>query len=66
MQSILRRSPLAALLAACAASLACSEAAAQTYPHAPIAPHAVQNSHPSLCITAALPHSAQRLPGSAR
>ena len=35
-------------------------------PQAPIAPQAVQNSQPSLWITAALPHSAQRLPGSTR
>ena len=36
MRSILRRSPLAALLAACAATLAPGPAAAQTYPSRPI------------------------------
>ena len=36
MRSILRRSPLAALLAACAATLAPGQAAAQTYPSRPI------------------------------
>lgn len=32
------------------------------YPHAPIYPHAVQNSHPSLWISVELPHSGQREP----
>lgn len=34
------------------------------HPHAPMCPHAVQNSQPSLRITVALPHSGQRVPGS--
>ena len=38
--------------------------AAPAYQQAPIAPQAVQNSHPSLRMTVALPHSGQRLPAS--
>ena len=35
-----------------------------SHPHAPMCPHAVQNSQPSLWMSVALPHSGQRAPAS--